>query len=548
MNCKLLFALVFITLFQTQCIAQNNINTNNGIKRPKLIVGLVVDQMRWDYLYRYQSRYGKAGFNRLLNKGYAYQNTMIPYTPTVTAAGHACIYSGSIPAINGIVGNDWIEQSTGSYMYCTQDKTVQTVGSKSPQGQMSPRNMFTTTIGDELRLATNFKSRVFGVALKDRGAILPAGHSANAAYWYDDSTGNFITSTYYMPSLPAWVNNFNALPLADEYVKNGWTTLYNQQTYTESVINNAPYARAGNKENNAVFPHGFSTNNKKNYIGLRTSPFGNTITFAFANALLVNERLGKSGQTDMLCISLSSTDYIGHRYGPQSPEVEDTYLRLDKDIEDFLQKLDTEIGVNNYVVFLSADHGAPQSPDFMNQQHLPGGSVQGQKLKAELNTAMQQKFGVKNLIKAYVEYQFYIDKKVLDSAKLTLQIVTDYAVQILLTKPDIVTACSYSNFSNLLLNDFQKQKLLNGYFFKRSGDIQIIGKAQYLDGFTNGTDHGVGYAYDAHIPLLWYGAGIPHGVNYTATYMTDIAPTIAAMLHIQMPNGTVGKPLVEVLR
>ncbi len=545
----MLVAVLFLSLCTRAQIVTKEIN--NGMQRPKLVVGIVVDQMRWDYLYRYYNRFGEGGFKRLINAGFSFENTMIPYTPAVTAAGHTCIYTGSVPAIHGITGNDWRERNSGgAYMYCAQDTGVRSVGTYSVQGQMSPKNLLATTIGDELRLATNFKSRVFGVALKDRGAILPAGHSANAAYWFDDSTGNFITSSFYMKELPQWVQEFNAKKQPDSLLKNGWNLLNPVNFYDQSTADNNKFERPAPGDLKTVFPHTYSMANGKNYNSFRTSPFGNSFTFSFAAALLQSEKPGLSGQTDMLCISLSSTDYIGHSFGPQSQEVEDTYLRLDKDLAAFLQLLDKREGVGNYLLFLSADHGAPQSSAFLNDSaiKIPAGSIGGFTLRNEVNVLLQNKFKVKDLVQAYTEYQFYFNKAKIDSAGIDENLLYEEVLAFLKKKPEVITAFSYRNFDKAILPEVLRQKLTNGYYYKRSGDIQIIVNPQYTDGFKTGTDHGVWYNYDTHIPLLWYGWKVKPGKTNRETYMTDIAPTIAAMLHIQMPNGSVGKVLTEIVQ
>ena len=530
---------------------QKNTNTpvfNNGIERPKLVVGLVVDQMRWDYLYRYFNRYGNGGFKRLLQQGYSFENTFIPYTPAVTAAGHTCLYSGSIPAINGIVGNDWIERDSGKIMYCSQDKSVSTVGSFSRQGQMSPKNMLVTSVADELRLATNFRSRTFGVALKDRGGIFPAGHSANAAYWFDDSTGNWITSTYYMNNLPAWVNSYNSSRKVDSMMMNDWNLLYDISMYEQSTTDDKKYEQPLYHEKTRTFPHVYSSLIGKNYYPFRQSPYGNTLTLDFAKKLIQNERLGMSGQADMLCVSLSSTDYIGHRFGPNSLEVEDTYLRLDKEIEQFLNYLDATMGKGQYLFFLSADHGAPQVPDFMKENKMPGGSLYSYELAKELNRVCAEKFEVKNVVKAIYEYQVYLNNDVIDSNKLDREAIKDVIIRHLRSKLEIVRAFDYEKFDQLVMPAQQKDIFAKGYFYKRSGDIQFILKPQYTDVLSLGTEHGTMYTYDTHIPLLWYGWKIKPGKTYREVYMTDVAPTISALLKIQMPSGSVGHVLEELVK
>ena len=521
---------------------------HSSIERPKLVVGLVVDQMRWDYLYRYYDRYGNGGFKRLLNQGYSFENMFIPYTPAVTAAGHTCLYSGSVPAVNGIVGNDWIDKDSGKAMYCAQDKSVNTVGSFSNQGQMSPKNMLVTTIGDELRLATNFKSRVFGIALKDRGAIFPAGHSANAAYWFDDSTGNWITSTYYMNNLPNWVNSFNNNRNVDSMMRIDWNLLYDISTYDQSTADDEKFERPLQHETTLTFPHSYRSLIGKNYYPFRQSPYGNTITFDFAKNLIQQEKLGMNNQTDMLCISLSATDYIGHRFGPNSLEIEDTYIRLDKDLEVFLNYLDATMGKWNYLFFLSSDHGIPQVPDFLTAHKMPGGSLRKADLKKELNLLCAQKFAVNNLVKAIYEYQIYLDNFLIDSAKLDIAIVKTSIIQCLKIKPEVVNVFDYDSFEKVVMPAQQKEMFAKGYYYKRSGEIQFILKPQYSDVLSIGTEHGTMYTYDTHIPMLWYGWKIRQGKTNREVYMTDVAPTISALLSIQMPNGSTGKVLEELVK
>ncbi len=531
-----------------QAVPEKVLIANNGIERPRLVVGLVIDQMRWDYLYRYYSRYGNGGFKRLLKEGFSFENTFIPYTPTVTSAGHSSLYSGSVPAIHGIVNNDWVERESGEDMYCTADKTVNTVGSFSKQGQMSPRNLLVTTIGDELRLATNFKSRVFGIAIKDRGGILAAGHSANASYWYDDSTGNWITSSYYMNELPVWVRGFNESRKVDSMMMIDWNPLYDLSTYEQSTRDNSGFERTFAHETNTVFPHKYRSVIGKNYFPFRESVYGNTFTLDFSTTLLKKEKLGKSGQTDMLCVSLSSTDYIGHKYGPNSIEVEDMYLRLDKDIENFLNQLDAEVGAGNYLLFLSADHGVPQAPGFMTANNLAAGNLVKADLKNELNQFCLDKFAVKDLVKAIHEYQVYFNNQIIQSSGLDKELIKEAIILYLLQNPAVTNAFDYAAIDKVILPKQLKEKFANGYYYKRSGDIQFILKPQYTDKYSIGTEHGTMYAYDTHIPLIWYGWKIKPGTAYREVSMTDVAPTISSLLKIQMPNGSIGQVLEEILK
>ncbi len=346
--------------------------TAQNMQRPKLVVGIVVDQMRWDFLYRYYERYSEnGGFKKLLTNGFTCDNTMIPYCPTVTASGHASIYTGTVPAINGITGNNWWDHQLNRSVYCTEDSLVITIGSNTNLGLQSPRNLLTTTICDELRLATNFKSKVIGIALKDRGGILPAGHTANAAYWYDMKTGDWITSSYYMNELPSWVKNINAEKLVDKYYKDGWTTLYPLNTYIQSTADEKNYEVKAFGSNAKGFPYNLSRFAGNNYNVVEATPFGNTLTAELAKAAITNEGLGADAITDFLAVSFSSTDYVGHSFGPNSIEQEDTYLRLDKDLGEFLIFLDSKVGKDQYLIFLSADHGVAHVPAFAKEHNIP---------------------------------------------------------------------------------------------------------------------------------------------------------------------------------
>jgi predicted AlkP superfamily pyrophosphatase or phosphodiesterase len=532
--------------------AQNktNIKPLASLPRPKLVVGIVVDQMRWDFLYRYYNRYSETGgFKRFLNRGFSCENALIPYTPTVTAAGHACVYTGSVPAIHGIAGNDWWDREAGRDMYCSEDKSVQTVGSSTTMaGQMSPRNMLTTTVTDELRIATNFKSKVIGIAIKDRGSILPAGHSATAAYWYDGKTGNWITSTYYMSELPKWVQQINNKKLPDQYYAKGWNTLYPINTYTQSTADVKTYEAKPMGATQTDFPYMLSEFIGRDYGKITSTPYGNNLTLDVARAALEAEQLGMNDVTDFLAISFSSTDYIGHAHGPNSVETEDAYLRLDKELGDFFALLDGRLGRGNYAVFLTADHGVAQVPGFNMENKLPGSLFSFNRLENELNKQIKEKYGVERLIVSTDNYQVTLHPAKLDSSKLVKQQVVDFLVTQIRKDSGIANAFSIDQLYAEPLPDMQRRLFSNGYFRKRGGDIQLVLKPGWVAGWPTGTTHGLWNLYDSHIPLLFYGWGISLGKTNREVYMTDIAPTMAALLKIQMPNGCIGQVIGEALK
>ncbi len=525
-----------------------SVQAQQTIQRPKLIVGIVVDQMRWDYLYRFYDRYApNGGFKRMLNQGFACENTLIPYTPTYTGCGHSSIYTGSVPAINGITGNFWWDSEQMRSVYCTEDKSVNTVGSNSTAGKQSPRNLLTTTICDELKIATNFKSKIVGISLKDRGGILPAGHSANAAYWYDNSVGKWITSTYYMNELPTWVNDFNDKKLVDKYYEQGWGLLYPAASYIQSTSDQKSYE--ANTLGGNTFPYDLKKYAGKDYTKISTTPMGNTLTAEFAKASIVAEQLGKDNITDFLAISFSSPDYIGHSYGPNSIESEDGFLRLDKELGSLLDFLDNKVGKGQYTVFLSADHGVANIPEFMKENKLPGGRIFMNDVTKEMNTSLNEKYKISNIIMYDDNYQLALNHPALDSAQLDTKKIVSWIVDNLGKNPAIARVFPLDELNKVPLPATVRTYMNNGYYKKRSGDIQFILKPNFIDAWSNtGTTHGLWNPYDTHIPLLWYGWGIKQGKTNRETYMSDIAPTIAALLRIQAPNGNIGQVITEVIK
>jgi predicted AlkP superfamily pyrophosphatase or phosphodiesterase len=539
MNKRLLSSL-FCCLFCTTVSAQQK-----TLPRPRLVVGIVIDQMRWDYLYRYYDRFSDGGFRRLLSKGFSCEQAFLNYVPSYTAPGHASIFSGTVPAIHGIVGNDWVDRGTNQSVYCSEDRTVKAAGGSQRAGAMSPRNMKSNTVGDELRLATNFRSRVFGVALKDRGAIFPAGHLANRAYWFDDSTGNFISSDYYAPQLPEWVNDFNAKRWADTFCAAAWSTLYPIASYKQSGEDNNQYEELKAGETAPVFPH---TPDARNYKSIRSLPAGNTLTFKFAKCLLKAEGLGRGEGTDMLTVSLSSTDYIGHAYGPNAIEVEDLYLRLDEELAKFLRYLDRHAGAEQYVVFLTADHGAAHNAAYLKDRGMPAGILSEYDMKRELNAAAKKRFGTDSLIRFVMNYQVALNDTVLNRKGVSREALKAFVLTQCKAYKGMFAVVALDDLAGTTLPGFLKEQIRNGFYAARCGDIGLIYEpAWYSDG-PRGTTHGTWNPYDTHIPLLWYGWGISSGASFERVNVTDIAATLSALLRIQMPNGCSGSVILPVLK
>ncbi len=467
------------------------------IERPKLVVGVIVDQMRWDYLYYYYEDYGNDGIKRLLREGFSCENTMITHVPTVTAIGHSSVYTGSVPYFTGIAGNGFMID--GKPVSSCDDMSVDGVGTSGKAGHRSPRNMLATTIGDELKQAFDFECKVMGVAIKDRASILPAGHSADAAYWWDSEVGHFVTSSYYMDRLPGWVEKFNRR--------------YN----TEPKFD------------------------------LNTSNLGVTYTFRMAEAILENEKLGQGKYTDLLAVSVSSTDAIGHTYSTRGRENYEVYMQLDKELAHFFNELDKRVGRGNYLLFLTADHGAAHNPNFMKEHNQPAGGWDAGLARKSINKAVEDELGVSNVVKAIYDYRIYLNDSIIESNDIDKNQVKEIALDVLKQDKDLILAVDYDKVEQASIPSFLKERIINGYHRGRSGDIFVMTRAGYLpfkvkDDY-KGTTHSAWNPYDSHIPLVFMGWHITPGETTIPTRMVDIAPTVCSMLHIQMPNSCIGEPI-----
>ncbi|MEN9523291.1 MAG: hypothetical protein RL065_1668 [Bacteroidota bacterium] len=516
------------------------------IKQPKLVVGIVIDQMRYDYLYRYWNKYGNGGFKRLLNEGVNCENTHYNYMPTYTGPGHSSIYTGTTPAVHGIVGNNWWSKINNKETYCADDSTVSTIGTSSKAGRMSPRNLLTTTITDELKLSSNFKSKVIGIAIKDRGAILPAGHIADAAYWYDGSKGKWITSSFYKKTLPDWVANFNSKNYPSQFIAKEWNTLLPIEQYTESSADSVGWEGTFKSEKNPVFPHLLSkivlADTSIKYSLLSSTPYGNTITRLFAEEAISNDNLGSDDISDFITISFSSTDYVGHKYGPNSIEIEDVYLRLDKELELLLQFLDKKIGKKNVFLFLTADHGAAHSPGFSKRYNLPGNIFDGKKMIDSLKSKMNEWFGKDDWIIGFENQQIYFNHKLMDTKKMNSdELITKCYQFIKYNFKQVQHTYLVSDILKGNNTDIFSMQIRNGILENRCGDIYILFESGWLEDMPKGTSHGTFFAYDTHVPLIFWGNRLHKNEIKSEVNITDIAPTLANLLKIQEPSGSIGK-------
>lgn len=489
-----LLSFVFVVLgFFTTVYGQAQ---SSAPKRPKLVVGVVVDQMRWDYLAYYDYAFGEGGFRRLLSEGFSCDNNSLNYLPTVTACGHTCLYTGSVPAITGIAGNNFYKD--GVKVYCADDSTVQTVGSTTKAGRMSPRNLRVTTMCDAVKIAQNFASKTIGVSLKDRGAILPAGHTADAAYWFDNESGVFVTSTYYMEELPKWVSDFNAANRKDK--------------------------------------------------DIRYTPEGNELVADMAIAALRGEKLGQGSTTDFLAVSFSSTDYIGHRYGTRAKETEEAYRRLDGEVAKLLAALDMAVGKGNYLLFLSADHAAAHNAALMQEHGVPAGEWMETEALQGMNDYLRERYSTTvPFVKDFMEYRVYLDHEAIVAGGHAVAEVAASLSEYISRDDRVAYAVPYVLVPTSNIPQAIRERITNGYNPKRSGDIQVVLQPGYYgfepDSYHGGTTHGAWCPYDSHTPLIFYGWNVASGRTSRETHITDVAATVCSLLGVQSPNGCIGTPI-----
>ncbi|MBT8272500.1 MAG: alkaline phosphatase family protein [Bacteroidia bacterium] len=551
-----IFQLIAIISLCFACGAQNSVSSISSKdislvvdSGPKLVVGIVVDQMRYDYLTRFAEKYGKGGFNRLIAEGFNCKNNHFNYIPTYTGPGHSSVYTGTTPKYHGIISNNWYDKVNKKTVYCAGDDSVQTVGTLGSVGQMSPHRMITTTFSDENRLTTQMRGKTIGISIKDRGAVLPAGHTGNAAYWFHGANeGIWISSTFYMQDLPKWVKDFNASKKVEDYL-GVWRTLHSIDTYTESGPDLNAFEGGFDGKDTATFPYNLKALSGDNggYDILRVSPFGNSIVTDFALAALDAEALGQDNDTDVLAISYSSTDYIGHNFGVNSKEVQDTYLRLDLEIERLLTTLDEKVGKGNYTVFLTSDHGAVNVPSYLQSVKIPAGYIENNQLRQKFNMFLTLTYGRSDLVENVSNNQIFLDREKIKEANLNLAEVQQAIVNELISYESVDKVYSATTMATTAFTDGVELLLQNGYNQKRSGDVLIVNNPATISYSRTGSTHGSGLNYDTHVPLIFYGHGISKGSTTKKTRIIDIAPTISALLGISFPNGATGKPLYFVI-
>lgn len=523
-------------------------------EKPKLVVGIVVEQLRFDQLEKFRDRFGENGIRKLLNEGTYFKNALYDYMLTQSAPGHATISTGTEPSFHGITSDSWYIPLKNEMIYCTQDTRVNPVGGSYEAGLHSPVNLIASTFSDELTMATKGKAKVFSIGLKESSAILSAGHSATGVYWYDNITGTWMSSTWYIDSLAAWVNDFNALRLADSYLNNPWILLQEKKDYTDCLPDTNNFESGFGGIN--YFPYDLKKmsskgviNVKRDYSLLRETPFGNSLTKDFAIRLIKEEKLGKDDITDFLAINFSSTDNIGHRFGPSSVEAGDAILRLDKDLEQILTYLNDSIGKKNVLVYFTAAHGISEIPAVLEKSRIPTGYFKQTEALQLLKSYLNAVYGQGDWVKGYFEKQIFLNRILIEDAKIPLEDIQKKVSRFLVQFSGVASAYPYTAFE---ANDFGNghlKRIINGFTPQRSGDIIITLNPGWVEKSENYvTNHNSPYEYDSHVPLIWYGWTVNRASVTRKVSLTDISATLSSLCKVPYPNACTGEPLLELMR
>jgi predicted AlkP superfamily pyrophosphatase or phosphodiesterase len=531
-------------------------------KRPRLVLLIAVDQFRYDYLERFGDLFGAGGLRRLLRDGASWTDCNYDHVPTETAPGHATMLTGAWPSETGIIANLWYDRAGGKSVENVRDDSVRLLGGAEGEQASSPRNLLASTLGDQLKLATAGRTRVVGVSLKNRAAILPAGRMADAAYWYSTQTGAFVSSTYYFDKLPDWAARFNAAKPADKFFGAKWERLLPAAEYERRAgRDDAPWEK-GTDGRAYVFPYVMDGGGKGPgpalYGQLDYSPYSNDLVLSFAEAALVNERLGVDEDTDVLTVSFSANDIVGHRYGPYSHEAMDMTLRVDRQIARLLEIVDARVGLSNTVVAFTADHGVAPSPEQAAAIGLPGGRVNPSDILTAVRNRLRARFGkpgdkdtTADYVQTFSNYQIYFNRTALERDGISAEEAERVAGEAMLAVPGI---SRYFTRTQLLAGavspaDAVARRVLHGYHQKRSGDVVVIQEPfKYISSGGVGATHGAPYEYDTHVPLIIMGGGLAPGRYLTPATPADIAPTLARLLNVEPPSNATGRVLAEAFK
>lgn len=519
--------------------------------KPKLIIAIVVEEMKYDQLEKFRDKLGENGIKRLINEGTYFKNASFQYMLTQSAPGHATIATGAEPSVNGITSDDWYVPLKNELINCSKDINVNAVGGSFESGLNSPVNLLVSTFSDELALSTNGRAKVFGVGLRESSAIFSAGHAANAAYWFDNKTGTWMSSSYYLKELPIWVNDFNAMKFSDVYLNSTWSLLRPEKDYVDCLPDSNKFEIGFNGIN--YFPYDLkkirSKSSSKDYSLLRETPFGNSLTTDFAIRLIKNERLGKGDVTDYISICYSATDYIAHRFGPSSVEMGDAILRLDDDIKNLLSFVNDSIGKRNVLIYFTAAHGISEIPAVLEMNRIPSGYFQQNQALQLLRTYLNAVYGEGDWVKGYSERQIFLNRTLIEDARLSLDDVQKKVARFLVQFTGVAAAYPYSAFE---ANDFSNgnlKRIINNFSPQRSGDVIVALNPGWVEKQSDYvTNHNSPYEYDTHVPLIWYGWTMNRATVMRQVNMTDIAATLSTLCKVPYPNACSGEPMFELFR
>lgn len=519
-------------------------------EKPKLIIEIVLDDARYDDLVRFRNKYCEGGFKRLMEEGTFCYNANFNYMLTQSAPGYTTISTGSNPSDHGIIADSWYLRLRGKRINATDDDNVKTIGGGGNIGRHSPRNLTVSTLGDELKLASHSKSKVIGISLKPDASILLTGHRANEAYWYDDATGNWITSSYYTDTLPRWVNDFNTKKMADIYLNHVWEPLLPASDYTESLPDDNKYETGINDKH--TFPYPLNNLSKikdkyTNYEMLKYTPFGNTYTKDMAIAAIANENLGKGDNPDLLIVNFSTMSYINEKYGNSSVEMEDTYLRLDKDLEHFIHFIDDNLGKENTLIVLTSDHGVASLPAYLSDMNLPVDYFNANNAIALLKSYLNVVYGKGDWVKFYNNRQIYLNHNLIEDSKISLKEMQEKVSQFIIQFSGVANVITASTLQTTNFTRGITEKMQNSYNQKYSGDVLINLQAGWIEKDGKITSGNSPYSYDTHVPLIWYGWKIKRADIAMPVDMTDIAPTLSSFLNIAFPNSCSGNPILKLM-
>ena len=518
-------------------------------EKPRLIITMVVDQMRYDFISRYWDKFGENGIRKLVGSGTFCKNASFSYLVNETAVGQATIATGAVPADHGIIADKWYNNLRGEVVDCAGDEKVRTVGGSYESGRYSPRKLLASTIGDEIHLASNFRSKVIGLALDPAAAVLSAGHSADYAFWYDGETGHWVTSSYYTDSLPSWVREFNDKSLPETYLSRSWTTLLPLSSYTESGSDTSIFEQG--IKGRSVFPYDLDRMSREKHKGrdfslLKLTPYGNVLTMDFATVVVMNEKLGQDDYTDYLAIGFSTNENIGKYFGSNSVEMQDAMLRLDRDIAHFMEFIDQFVGIQNTLVILTSDHGQAYTPAYLTANRIPSGDFNPYSALSLLGSYLNAVYGKGDWIRFYSGQQIYLNHELIESSGISYQDIQEKTAQFMIQFEGVSNAVTSYTLQTTNFSEGIFLKMQNGYHQKRSGDVIINLSPGWVEKNTGDSYHS-SYLGDNHVPLVWYGWKIKRSVLTRPVRMTDIAPTISYFLDIARPNASSGEIILELV-